>query len=441
MIPELLAPAGNLEKAKFAFAYGADAVYAGVPQFALRTKENKFNTADIKAIIEYAHSLGKKVYVTTNIYPHNNKIEPFLKAMEELVKLKPDAFIISDPGMVYLVRENWPEVTIHLSTQANTLNWASAQFWKKIGVNRIILGRELSVKEIKTIAEKNPELECEVFIHGAMCMAYSGRCLISNFLTGRDANQGSCAQSCRWSYKLFKEENGQIKALQENKNYVAPTGDFFVEEQLRPEEYLPIEEDQNGTYLFNSRDLCGLDFIKDLTDAKVASLKIEGRNKSTYYVAITTKVYREVIDALKNRTKIDREKLLLELQSSGNRGFIPGFLAGPLGPNAQRYNSNEILSTHTFIGTLQSTKQIQEENGKTAWVVSFEAKNRVDVGEKIEIVTPEKTIIHKITEMKNEDDEPIEVIHPGKGIFKIKIDESPNSEFALARIKGGQKRK
>lgn len=431
---ELLAPAGDLQKAKFAFAFGADAVYAGVPQFALRTKENTFNTKDISEIIKYAHTIGKKVYVTTNIYAHNNKIEPFLKAMEELVKLKPDAFIVSDPGMILLIKKRWPEVIIHLSTQANTVNWASAKFWKSQGVSRVILGRELNVNEIRTIVEKNPDLECEVFIHGAMCMAYSGRCLISNFLTGRDANQGSCAQSCRWQYKLFKEElvQGTVNGGLQNRTYTPLKDEFAVEEKLRPGEFLPIEEDASGTYLFNSRDLCGIDYVEDLMNAGVASLKIEGRNKSIYYVAITTKVYRELIDAVASKKVVDKEKLLLELQSAGNRGFTPGFLNGDLGFAGQRYESNKMLSKHTFVGAMS------EVDGNT---ITIDCKNRVDVGDEIDIITPTKTIKHKITEMYGEDGEKIEIIHPGKGSFSITLDEELKSEFAVLRREGGQKRK
>lgn len=428
---ELLAPAGDLEKAKFAFAYGADAVYAGVPQFALRTKENKFDTSTIAEIIAYAHSLGKKVYVTTNIYPHNNKIEPFLKAMEQLVVLQPDAFIVSDPGMVYLIKEHWPETVIHLSTQANTVNWASAAFWKKQGVSRVILGRELTLSETKTIVKKNPNLECETFIHGAMCMAYSGRCLISNFLTGRDANQGVCVQSCRWQYKLLKDENPDY-AVQEHKAFVTIHDNFVVEERLRPGEYLPIEQDEHGTYLFNSRDMCALDFIDELVAAGVTSLKIEGRNKSIYYVAITTKVYREVLDALAKGESYDREKLLAELQSSGNRGFMPGFLAGYQGVAAQRYDSNEMLSTHYFAGKVNVISGRQ---------ISINAKNRIDVGDEVEIITPTKSFVHTVLEMKTEDGRTIQTIHPGQGLVFMELKQELNSKFALARIKGQQKRK
>ncbi|MCF7798598.1 U32 family peptidase C-terminal domain-containing protein [Candidatus Woesearchaeota archaeon] len=409
--PELLMPAGDLEKAKFAFAFGADAVYAGVPLFSLRTKENKFNIDEIKEIIDYAHNLNKKVYVTTNIYPHNEKLEPFFAAIKELVKLGPDAFIVSDPGVIHHFRTTYPQVYLHLSVQQNNVNWASAQFWGSQGIKRIILARELTLDEIKTIVEKNPDMEFEAFVHGEMCIAYSGRCLLSNYLTGRDANQGACAQSCRWQYKV-------------------------LEENLRPGEYHDAYEDENGTYIMNSKDLCAIEYLKELADIDICSFKVAGRNKGVNYVAIVAKTYRQAIDKLAKEETPDYESLIKELESVGNRGFIPGFLKGRPEEQGQRYDKNTMLQTHVFTGILTNYNKETKE-------ATFLAKNKTDVGDTIQIITPTQTITHTITEMKNSEEQPITSIAPGAGKFTITLQEDQNidSDFCIARRAGKQKRK
>lgn len=437
--PELLMPAGDLEKAKYAFAFGADAIYAGVPVFALRTKENKFTIDEIKEIVDYAHSLNKKVYITTNIYPHNEKIEPFLEALKQIVKIKPDALIVSDPGIVQLIGElrlenpdDWANIEMHLSVQQNNVNWASAKFWGRNGVKRIILARELSLKEMKEITQKNPEMEFEAFVHGAMCMAYSGRCLLSSYFSNRDANQGTCAQSCRWQYKVLKEENKNYEQLTGRPQEHTPVdGTYYLEERLRKGELIPIEEDENGTYLFNSRDLCMIDYIEDLMDVGICSFKVEGRNKSLYYASVVARAYREAIDCIYDQgKKPDVKKLLDELFSAGNRGFIPGFFAGHPDEHGQRYDGNTMMQTHTFAGKMIS---------KNGTEVSFEAKNKIDVGDTIEILTPKKTILYTINEMKNEEGQLIQTINPGSGIFTIKLDEEIDGDFCVARREGQQK--
>ena len=453
---ELLMPAGDLEKAKYAFAFGADAIYAGVPMFALRAKENKFDTKDVNEIINYAHGLGKKVYLTTNIYPHNEKIPGFIKAMEQMVELQPDAFIVSDPGVIQLIRERWgPKkdktkpsskengVELHLSVQQNNVNYMSPKFWKQSAdITRIILARELSLREVKEITTKNPDIEFEYFIHGAMCMAYSGRCLLSNYMAGRDANQGVCAQSCRWSYKVYKDDAPDYadrsgRPREEHLKEVE-AGEYVVEEKLRPKEYNPISEDEWGTYIFNSRDMCMVEYVEDIMKAGVCSLKVEGRNKSVYYAAIVAKVYREAIDKILSGEKPDTKKLLAELQSTSNRGFIPGFLTGYPGAAAQKYDANDIYQTHFFAGKL--LKYDKEKN-----IAEFEVRNRIDVGDELEIITPTKQFTHTITEMTNDKGEEKTTIHPGTGSFIIKLDaekeERIDSEFCIARIKGTQKRK
>lgn len=270
--PELLMPAGDLQKAKYAIAFGADAIYAGVPVFALRAKENKFDIKQVREVVEYAHSKGTKVHLTINIYPHNEKIEPFLEAMKQMVDVAPDAFIVSDPGVLDLVKEHFPDVELHLSVQQNNVNWASARFWGKQGISRIILARELSLKEVREIVEKNPYMEFEYFVHGSMCIAYSGRCLLSHYLSGRDANQGVCTQPCRWQYKVYKEEEPNYKTNSSRPNpetYKRINGNYVIEERLRPGEYHPIEEDENGSYIMNSRDMCIIDYLENLMDAGV----------------------------------------------------------------------------------------------------------------------------------------------------------------------------
>ncbi|MDD3175786.1 MAG: U32 family peptidase C-terminal domain-containing protein [Candidatus Nanoarchaeia archaeon] len=432
MKPELLMPAGDLEKAKYAIAFGADAVYAGVPQFSLRVKENEFSLDQTKELIDYVHKQKKKIYITLNIYPHNNKIESFLDFLDKLIPLQPDALIMSDPGLIMLTQERYPNTEIHLSVQQNNVNYASAQFWEKVGIKRIILARELSLKEIETIKEKNPNLELEIFIHGAICIAYSGRCLLSNYLTGRDANQGQCAQSCRWQYKVLKSDNGEqnsdftIRATPRTQN-----SEFLLEEKLRPNEFIPIEEDSNGTYLLNSRDLCAIDFIEDLMNLKIDSFKVEGRNKSVYYAAIVAKVYREVIDKIYSNQPVDIPKLFEELQSVGNRGYIPGFLSSELGHNSQRYDSNSLMQTHIFAGILK------EKNNNE---VIFEVKNKLNQNDTIEIISPNETIMVSLKNMTDENNIPLNEINPGAGLFKVILDKPLTSNFAIARLEGRQKR-
>ncbi len=441
--PELLMPAGDLEKAKFAIAYGADAVYAGVPMFALRSKENKVDFTNIKEIVDYVHSKNKKIYLTLNIYAHNSKLEPLQNTMQTMIDLKPDAFIVSDPGIIQVISEKCVEnkIPIHLSTQANTTNWASVKFWQKNGVSRIILARELTLTEIKEIKDQVPDMELESFIHGSMCMSYSGRCLLSNFMTGRDANQGTCAQNCRWEYKLFEEKqelptaNGiqtiQRTEIKKNKSYV-------LEEKLRPGEFIPVEEDEFGTYFMSSRDMCCADFLGEIMLTGVDSFKVEGRNKSIYYAAIVAKVYRKIIDEIYEGKEINTDEAIKELASTGNRGFIPGFYFGDLQENSTRYESNKFMQTHTYAGRILPINETES--------ITINVKNRIDIGDELEIITPKQTIKIKVEKMKNEEGVDIQVIHPGQGKVTIPCKEKittllKNEEFILARLEGGQKRK
>lgn len=439
--PELLMPAGDLEKAKYAIAYGADAVYAGVPMFALRSKENKVNFDNIKEIVDYVHSKNKQIYLTLNIYAHNSKIQPLLNTIDKMISLNPDAFIVSDPGIIQIISDKCTEsnIPIHLSTQANTTNWASVKFWQRNGVSRIILARELTLKEIAEIKKQAADIELECFIHGSMCMSYSGRCLLSNFMTGRDANQGTCAQNCRWQYKLFEEKKelptaDGIQTI--NRSKINPDKKYFIEEKLRPGEFHEVEEDQFGTYIMSSRDLCSADFLAEIITTGVDSLKVEGRNKSIYYASIVAKVYRKIIDELYESKTPNYEKLISELASTGNRGFIPGFYFGDLQHNSTRYESNIFMQTHTYSGKVYCEKENE---------IILDAKNRIDIGDELEIISPTKKLTIIVNKMANEVGESINVIHPGSGKAKIEVDKNISDqlikeEFILARMKGGQKR-
>jgi len=400
---ELLMPAGDLEKLKFAFAYGADAVYVGAPMFSLRARTNAFTMETLKVAVDYAHHLGKKIYFTANIYAHNIKIKPFMAQFGKMYDMNPDAFIMSDPGLINIVRKQFPDAEIHLSVQANNTNWAQVEFWKEIGIKRIILSREISIREMKEIHEKVPGIELEAFIHGAICMAYSGRCLISNYLSNRDPNQWTCSHSCRWEYKVFKDERSEaeLEAVTGRPDeYEELTGNFYLEEKERPGDMMEIDEDQYGTYLMNSRDLCAIDYVDDLADAGIISFKVEGRNKTVNYIASVGLAYREALDAVEKWESYDVNKLAEELFSIANRGYIPGFLAWNPGANAQFYERNGGFQTKVFLGIVRN---FDEKHS----LARIEVKNRFELWDTIEVVTPEGThsqkveIIKKITTANN----------------------------------------
>ena len=316
MIPELLAPAGSPEKLNYAFAYGADAVYAGIPKFSLRARENPFKDATLKEAIERTHKLGKKIYITANILPPNRKIESFKKSLAYFAEAKPDAFIMADPGMIRFVLKEFPGVPVHLSVQTNTINWPSVELWHDLGVKRVILSRELSLIEIQEIHAQVPDMELESFVHGAICIAWSGRCLLSNYFNHRDANQGTCTNSCRWEYNIHKDSVTDGPVCGENDT----KGNFYIEEVNRLGELMPIEEDEHGTYIMNSKDLRAIEFLKELVDAGVMSFKIEGRSKSIYYLALVTRSYRKAIDNLALGRGFGVQRID-ELDKIATRGF------------------------------------------------------------------------------------------------------------------------
>lgn len=392
---ELLMPAWDFEKLKFAYAYWADACYVWVPMFSLRARTNAFTMETIKEAVEYAHNLWKKIYFTANIYAHNVKIKPFLAQFKKMLDMWPDAFIMADPWLIHLVRKEFPEAEIHLSVQANNTNWAQAEFWASMWIKRIILSREISIKEMKEIHEHVPEMELEAFVHWAICMAYSWRCLISNYLSNRDPNQWTCSHSCRWEYKVFKDERTEEEletVTWRPEDYEELTGNFYLEEKERPWEIMEIDEDQYGTYLMNSRDLCAIDYIEELKDAWIISFKVEWRNKTVNYIASVWLAYREAIDAVEKWEKYDVVKLSEELFGIANRWYIPWFLAWNTNANAQFYERNGSFWTKSFLWILR-------EYDNTEKLVRVEVKNIFNIWDEIEVVSPswiKKSKIEKI---------------------------------------------
>lgn len=388
--PELLSPAGTLKNLRYAAAYGADAIYAGQPRYSLRVRNNEFNIENLKTAIDELHAVNKKLYVVSNIQPHNIKLKKFIPDLKQVVDLKPDALIMSDPGMIMLARENFPDMPIHLSVQANTINHASVKFWEKNGIQRIILSRELTLVEIEEIRQHCPDIELEVFVHGALCMAYSGRCLLSGYLNHRDSNQGACTNSCRWEYKIkpaTEDESGNL-ILPENYYKTPDLGtdlvtehSYLIEEPKRVGELMPCEEDEHGTYIMNSRDLRALEHVKRLCEIGVNSLKIEGRTKSFYYCARTASVYRRAIDAaIAGQDIVD--ELKLELESLAHRGYTDGFLVRKPIEQYQNYDYGYSISDKSqFVGEVSGIK-----NGK--WEVLV--RNHFELGDTIEIITPSK---------------------------------------------------
>lgn len=356
---ELLIPAGSLDVLKTAVVYGADAVYIGGEAFGLRAKAHNFSLEDMKEGVEFAHSRGVKVYVTANILAHNDDLEGVEQYFEELKSVKPDALIISDPGVFAIAKRVLPEMELHVSTQANNTNYGTYLFWYQQGAKRVVSARELSLKEIREIRARIPEdMEIESFMHGAMCISYSGRCLLSNFFTGRDANQGACTHPCRWKYSIVEE--------------------------TRPGEYMPVFENERGTYIFNSKDLCMIEHIPELIDAGIDSFKIEGRMKTALYVATVARTYRKAIDDFKKDPELYRQNMEWYKEEIGKctyREFTTGFYFGKPGADAQIYDNNTYVKNFTYLGTVENV----DERG----FAKIEQKNKFSVGEMIEIMKPD----------------------------------------------------
>ncbi|MGE8405736.1 MAG: tRNA 5-hydroxyuridine modification protein YegQ [Pseudomonas sp.] len=409
--PELLAPAGTLKNMRYAFAYGADAVYAGQPRYSLRVRNNEFDHANLALGIKEAQAQGKQFYVVVNIAPHNAKLKTFLRDLEPVIVMAPDALIMSDPGLIMLVREHFPQMPIHLSVQANTVNWASVAFWKSLGLTRVILSRELSLEEIEEIRQQVPQMELEVFVHGALCMAYSGRCLLSGYLNKRDANQGSCTNACRWKYTATpasENETGDIvRQVDPTLGLGAPTEQVFVlQESNRPDEDMPAFEDEHGTYIMNAKDLRAVQHVGRLTQMGVHSLKIEGRTKSHFYCARTTQVYRQAIDDAVAGREFDRS-LMLDLESLAQRGYTEGFLRRHVHDEYQNYQrGNSVSDRQQFVGELTG----ERVDGRA----EVKVKNRFAVGDHLELMTPGGNFHFDLSQLHDRQGNPIEVA-PGDG--------------------------
>ncbi|MBD9413301.1 tRNA 5-hydroxyuridine modification protein YegQ [Pseudomonas sp. PDM16] len=411
MIPELLSPAGTLKSMRHAFAYGADAVYAGQPRYSLRVRNNEFDHANLAIGIDEAHAQGKRLYVVVNIAPHNAKLKTFLKDLEPVVAMAPDALIMSDPGLIMLVRERFPQMPIHLSVQANAVNWASVEFWRRQGLTRVILSRELALEEIEEIRQQVPQMELEVFVHGALCMAYSGRCLLSGYINKRDPNQGACTNACRWKYQVHEghenELGGIVQGCQPTLGAGAPTDrTFLLEDQTRPGEMMEAFEDEHGTYIMNSKDLRAVQHVQRLLQMGVHSLKIEGRTKSHFYVARTAQVYRRAIDdALAGRPFDPR--LMGDLESLANRGYTEGFLRRHVHDEYQNYERGSSLAEHQqFVGEFTG-----ERRGA---LVEVRVKNRFAVGDRLELMTPRGNLNFLLGTLEKSNGEATEVA-PGDG--------------------------
>ena len=429
--PELLLPAGTLEKMRTAYAFGADAVYAGQPRYSLRARNNEFRLEELRTGIREAHALGKKLFVASNLMPHNAKVKTYMADMEPVIAMQPDALIMADPGLIAMVRERWPEMPVHLSVQANTVNYAAVKFWQSLGLTRVILSRELSLDEIEEIRQQCPDIELEVFIHGALCMAYSGRCLLSGYFNHRDANQGTCTNSCRWDYKVdsaIEDGTGDIqpllssmekidfdfdKALSESalsdcgRQPRHPLADraYLISRQDHPDELMPVLEDEHGTYIMNSKDLRAVEHVERLVKIGVDSLKVEGRTKSIYYVARTAQVYRQAIDdAVAGRPF--NLSLLGALDALASRGYTDGFL--------ERHHTHE--QQNYMRGHSESTRQqyVGDIVACTNGIAEIDVKNKFQVGDRLEIIHPSGNRIVELAEMKSLEGEPITTA-PGSG--------------------------
>ena len=453
--PELLLPAGTLDKMRTAYAFGADAVYAGQPRYSLRARNNEFKLEELRTGIQEAHALGKKLFVASNLMPHNAKVKTYMADMEPVIAMRPDALIMADPGLIAMVRERWPEMQIHLSVQANTVNYAAVKFWQSLGLSRVILSRELSLDEIEEIRQQCPDIELEVFIHGALCMAYSGRCLLSGYFNHRDANQGTCTNSCRWDYKVDsaeedgtgdiqkvlsfprKRESSRINELDSrfrgnDDGVVAEKIDFDFDKALsesalsscgsqprhpladraylisrkdHPDELMPVLEDEHGTYIMNSKDLRAVEHVARLVKIGIDSLKVEGRTKSIYYVARTAQVYRQAIDdAVAGRPF--NLSLLGALDALASRGYTDGFYERHHTHEQQNYlRGHSENSRQQYVGDIVSC---------TNGMAEIDVKNKFQVGDRLEIIHPSGNRIVELAEMRSLEGEALTTA-PGSG--------------------------
>lgn len=415
--PELLSPAGSLQHMRYAFAYGADAVYAGQPRYSLRVRNNEFSReAIVAAGIEEAHAMGKRFFLASNIAPHNSKLKTYIRDLEPVIAMRPDALIMSDPGLIMMVRERWPEQTIHLSVQSNVVNYAAVRFWQGMGLKRIILSRELSLDEIGEIREQCPAIEIETFVHGALCIAYSGRCLLSGYMSHRDSNQGACTNSCRWKYDVIdahETATGDILPLAERSPSADPSAALvLLEEQNRPGELMPAYEDEHGTYIMNSKDLRAVQHVGKLTRMGIDSFKIEGRTKSVYYVARTTQVYRKAIDDALAGRPFDMG-LMEELEGMANRGFTEGFYRRHPPGEYQNYARGFSTSERQqFVGAVLDCND--------NWL-TVDVRNRFETADHLQLMTTQGNVSFELTTIADQEGRTTGVA-PGSGhIVKIPL--------------------
>jgi len=448
--PELLLPAGSLEKMRAAYDFGADAIYAGQPRYSLRARNNEFKLEQLGIGIAEAHARGKKFFVTSNLLPHNDKVRTYLRDIEPVIEMRPDALIMADPGLIMMVREKWPQMPIHLSVQANTVNWAAVKFWQSLGITRIILSRELSLDEIEKIRQECPDMELEVFVHGALCIAYSGRCLLSGYFNRRDPNQGTCTNACRWNYETHQAsdetDSGEVlpikleggfdfeheqeaaekgfSACGDGQRHPAANKVYLIEEAGRPGQLMPIMEDEHGTYIMNSKDLRAVELIERLVKIGVDSLKIEGRTKSLYYVSRTAQVYRRAIDDAVAERPFNPE-LISELDGLASRGYTSGFLERRPAQDYQNYETGHSIGHRSqFVGEVR--------NVQDGWV-EVETKNKFSVGDMIEIIHPSGNRKVPLTQMKNAQGQSIQVA-PGSPLRVWIALDGPAQGALIARM-------
>ena len=410
---ELLMPAGNLEKLEYAVKYGANAVYLGVVDFSLRAmrKGSLITMENLKQAVDLAHSLGAKAYVTINIFAFNNDIKQLEACLDRFKDANPDAFIISDYGILNLIKRNIPDVPLHISTQTNTLNYESVKFWRDLGASRVILARELPIADIAEIRRQVPDIELECFVHGAQCVSFSGRCLLSDYFSKgeRKANHGNCTQPCRWSYKLVEE--------------------------TRPGEYLEINQDDRGSHILSPKDLCLVKELPQLIEAGVDSLKVEGRTKSLYYVSAVAKAYRQAIDEVLKNPSADLEKYFIELQKVGNRGYTQGFALGDNNGESYSYNISKGLAGADFLCEFHADKPVPfEHEGEKYFPVKI--KNKMLVGDEVEIITPDEQFTAVVKDIKNEDGEDLPLGNTNDDVY-VKFSQTPKDpKYALVRTIG-----
>jgi len=420
--PELLSPAGTIKNMRYAYAYGADAVYAGMPRYSLRVRNNDFLEQNLREGIDEAHAQEKQFFVATNAMPHGAKLKTFIDDIRPVIEMQPDALIMADPGLIMMVRENWPEMDIHLSVQANSMNSASVKFWQSVGLTRVILSRELSLDEIEAIRQDCPDMEIEVFVHGALCIAYSGRCLLSGYFNHRDANQGSCTNACRWEYRVGELEPPPEVSLDTIQRHPEADETWFLEERERPGEFMPIMEDEMGTYIMNSRDLRAVEHVHRLVGIGVDCLKIEGRTKSHYYTARTTQVYRRTIDDAVAGRPFDPQ-LLDDLEALANRGYTDGFL--------QRHETHEMQNYRAGISKNMQQQFVGEIAGQQHGMLEVLAKNKFMVGDKLELLSPQGNHRFRLEQVEDLNGNAMQEV-PGGG-WKVRI-KAPAGDYEMGLL-------